>query len=57
VSALESYLSAGPWVLVIVALTFVVPRLVVALVALFRVDADKLPAVLRALAELFRIRR
>ncbi|MFY1658479.1 hypothetical protein [Micromonospora sp. WMMD1274] len=55
--ALEPFLTAGPWALVTVALVYAVPRLVVALVALFRVPPDKLPAVLRALAELFRLRR
>ncbi|MCW3813709.1 hypothetical protein ONA91_04450 [Micromonospora sp. DR5-3] len=53
----EPFLTAGPWALVAVGLIYAVPRLIVALVALFRVPPDKLPAVLRALAELFRFRR
>jgi hypothetical protein len=57
VPALEPYLSAGPWMLIVVGLIYAIPRLIVALVALLRVPPDKLPAVLHALAELFRIRR
>ncbi|GII22171.1 hypothetical protein Pme01_17680 [Planosporangium mesophilum] len=55
--ALEPFVAAGPWALIVVALIYAVPRLIVALVALFRVPPDKLPAVLRALAELFQMRR
>lgn len=54
---LEPFLTAGPWALIAVALIYAVPRLIVALVALFRVPPDRLPAVLRAMAELFRFRR
>ncbi len=55
--ALELILTISPWALVGVALVYSVPRLIIALVALFKVPPNKLPAVLRALAELFRIRR
>jgi hypothetical protein len=43
--------------LIAIGLIYAVPRVVVALVALFRVPPDKLPAVLRALADLFCVRR
>lgn len=55
--AWESLVAAGPWALVLVTLIYTMSRVLVALVALFRVPPDKLPAVLQALAELFRIRR
>jgi hypothetical protein len=51
--ALRSVVNAGKRGVVVYA----VPRLIVALVALFKVPPDKLPAVLRALADLFDIRR
>ncbi|MEH0928710.1 hypothetical protein [Micromonospora sp. CPCC 205558] len=54
--ALELFTNAGPWVLVAVLVAYAAPRLIVALVAMFKVPPDKLPAVLRALADLFRIR-
>ncbi|WP_426510630.1 hypothetical protein ACPPVO_08210 [Dactylosporangium sp. McL0621] len=54
---LERFLPAGSWAFVVVALIYAVPRLIVALVALFKVPPDKLAATIRALAELFRFRR
>jgi hypothetical protein len=54
-SILEPILTAGPWALVIMAVVYAVPRLIVAVVALFKIPADKLPDVLKALADLFRI--
>ena len=63
--ALELFASAGPCALIVVALAYALPRfladalprLIIAIIALFKVSPDKLPAVLRALAELFRSRR
>jgi hypothetical protein len=54
---LEAILTAGPWALIILALAYAVPRLVVALVVVWKVPADELAEVLRALGDLFRIRR
>ncbi|NES31742.1 hypothetical protein GCE86_02845 [Micromonospora terminaliae] len=54
-SILEPVLAAGPWALIVIALVYALPRLIVALVALFKIPPDRLPAVLKALGELFRI--
>jgi hypothetical protein len=51
---LEPILTVGHWAFITLALAYALPRLVIALVVLLKVPADKLPGVLRALAELFR---
>jgi hypothetical protein len=56
VPTLELLAHAGPWTLIAVLVAYAVPRLIVALVAMYKVSPEKLPAVLRALADLFRIR-
>ena len=52
--ALDALTPAGLSALAVLALIYAVPRIVVALVAMYKVPPDKLAAVLRALAELFR---
>ncbi|MFD6265525.1 twin-arginine translocase TatA/TatE family subunit [Micromonospora chalcea] len=54
-SLIEPILTAGPWALIALALIYAVPRLIVAVVALFKIPPERLPAVLKALGELFRI--
>ncbi len=54
---LERFVTAGPRLLIVVALIYAVPRTVHALAALFRVPSEKQPAAHRALAELYNMRR
>ncbi|QGN49540.1 hypothetical protein ACN26Y_26770 [Micromonospora sp. WMMD558] len=54
-SIIEPVLAAGPWALVLLAIVYAVPRLIVAVVALFKIPPERLPAVLKALGELFRL--
>lgn len=54
-SIIEPILTAGPWALIVLAVVYAVPRLIVAVVALFKIPPERLPAVLKALGELFRL--
>ena len=56
-SVVDAILTASPWTIIVLALAYALPRLIVAFLAVWKVPADRLPDVLRALAELFRIRR
>lgn len=54
-TTLEPFIAAGPWALVVLVVSPALLKTVVAIVALFKVPSDRLAAVLRALAELFRL--
>ncbi|MBW6433081.1 hypothetical protein KZ829_04895 [Actinoplanes hulinensis] len=56
-ASLEPYLAYGLWPLAIVVAAYVLPRLVVGILALFKVPPENLPDVLKAFAELFTWRK
>ncbi|WP_406072350.1 hypothetical protein [Micromonospora sp. NBC_01638] len=51
---LELVLAAGPWALIVLAVVYTVPRLIVAVMAIYKIPPDRLPAVLKELGDLFR---
>lgn len=55
--AIESLVAAGSSALVVTALIWTTARFILVLVVIVKVPADKLAAVLRALALVFRARR
>jgi len=56
VSVLDLVFGEGPTALIFVVLVWVLPRLAIALFVIWRVPADKMAEVFRALAGFFRIR-